>query len=144
MKIHTLIVTGILMMSGNYVNAMDLNIKVDNIDAKRGGNLIVMIFKETGFPKIHEDAIFTQIKSIQNTIQDFVFSVDLEELSVKVLHDENGDGKVTKNWTGIYPSEGLGFTNGQKVSLTGPPKYKYSKVTKEQFRDGLTISVRYP
>ncbi|NOY72665.1 MAG: DUF2141 domain-containing protein [Gammaproteobacteria bacterium] len=138
------ILFGVFMISANNTWATDLKIKVNNIDIKRGGNIIVMIFGEEGFPKKHEMAFFTQSKKLRNETMKFSFDVNMEELAVKVLHDENGDGKVSKNWTGIWPKEGLGFSNDQKISLKGAPKYNNSKLLKEQFKDGINISITYP
>lgn len=76
---------------------------------------------------------------------DFKFSIEEDEnIAIKIHHDENRDGKVTKNWTRIWPKEGLGFSNGQKLTLTGPPNFKKSKLSKEQLKAELIIAVRYP
>ncbi len=138
------ILYGAFMLSTNNAWATELKIKVNNIDIKRGGNIIVMIFGEEGFPKKHEMAFLTQSKKSQHETIGFSFDVNMEALAVKVLHDENGDGKVTKNWTGIWPKEGLGFSNNQKISLKGAPKYKNSRLLKEQLNDGINISIIYP
>ncbi len=132
------------MLTANAAFATELRVTVNNIDIDRGGQLIVMIFGQKGFPKDHKQAIHYQTQtSLQSTMR-FTFDVSMEELAIKILHDENKDGKVTKNWTGIYPKEGLGFSNGQKVGLTGPPKYKYSKLSKEQLMNETIISIIYP
>lgn len=144
MKVLSVILWGMMMLTSNCSLASELKIKVNNINVSRGGNIIVMIFAETGFPKIHEKALFVRTQSAQQEVTEFKFDIALDELAVKVLHDENEDGKVTKNWTGIYPKEGLGFSNDQKIGLTGPPKYKYSKLLREQFKDGLNIPIIYP
>jgi len=138
------ILYGVFMLSTDNAWATELKIKVNNIDIKRGGNIIVMIFSEEGFPKKHEMALFTQSKKSLYETMEFSFDVNMEALAVKVLHDENGDEKVTKNWTGIWPKEGLGFSNDQKISLKGAPKYKNSKLLKEQLNDGINISIIYP
>jgi len=132
------------MLWASSVWATEFNVKVNNIDVKRGGNIIVMIFSEEGFPKRHKLALLSQTKHLSHETMGFVFDVDTDELAVKVLHDDNGDGKVTKNWTGIWPKEGLGFSNDQKISLKGAPKYEYSKLLKRQFKGGINISIRYP
>jgi len=146
MKTLLFILLGVggIMVNANSSFATELKIRVSNIDVKRGGDIIVMIFAEDGFPKMHEKAHFIQTKNALQETMDFRFDLKMHEFAVKVLHDENGDGKVTKNWTGIYPKEGLGFSNGQRVSIKGAPKYKKSKVLKEQINDGLNISIRYP
>ncbi len=139
-----IILCGFFMLSANSVWAVKLKVKVSNIDVERDGNIIVMIFTEEGFPKKHELAFLTQAKPSLYETMEFIFDVEIEELAVKVLHDENGDGKVTKNWTGIWPREGLGFSNDQKISLKGAPKYKNSKLLRGQFKDEINISITYP
>ena len=131
-------------MTTNNAIATELNVTVNNVDVERGGQVIVMVFAEPGFPKVHDQAVFYAAQDLLQPVMEFSFQVALEELAVKVLHDENKDGKVTKNWTGIYPKEGLGFSNQQRVRLTGPPKYRYSKLSRQQFKNGLDISIRYP
>ncbi len=141
----TIILWGSIVMTNTTIaQATEIKINVTGINVKRGGNIIVMLFGEKGFPKIHKKALAAQTKPATKNTLKFNFTLNSNELAVKVLHDENGDGKVTKNWTGIIPKEGLGFSNGQRISITGPPTYKKSKLFKEQFKTGLNISIRYP
>jgi len=136
-----------MLTSTNIAQATEIKINVTNINVKRGGNIIVMLFGEKGFPKIHKQALAAQTIRATKNILAFSFTLKIiknDELAVKVLHDENGDGKVTKNWTGIIPKEGLGFSNGQRIGITGPPTYKKSKLGKEQFKASLNIPVKYP
>ena len=133
---------GVLIMGSTI--AKDVTVKVVGVDVKRGGNLIVMLFSETGFPKNHEDAQHLTTVKVNEPEMVFSFNTELEELAIKVLHDENENGEVTKNWTGIMPAEGLGFSNDQKIGLTGPPSYKKSKVTIKNQVSQLSITLRYP
>lgn len=145
MKIQLLLLWGSIIMSiTNISHATEVNIEVSGVDINRSGSIIVMIFTEDGFPKKHDKALLIQSDSELRETMEFEFDINIEEMAVKVLHDENNDGKVTKNWTGIYPKDGLGFSNEQKVSLSGAPIYKNSKLSKEEFEDGLTISILYP
>jgi uncharacterized protein (DUF2141 family) len=88
----------------------------------------------------------SQIKGATSKNLKFVFKVDntVDELAIKVFHDEDGNGKVSKNWTGIYPKEGLGFSNKQKLGTFGPPSYDKSKLSKKEFLKILNISLLYP
>lgn len=145
MKIQLLLSWGIIIMSiTNISQATEINIEVSGVDINRGGSIVVMIFTEDGFPKKHDKALLTQSDSELRETMEFEFDINVEEIAVKVLHDENNDGKVTKNWTGIYPKDGLGFSNEQKVSLIAAPIYNNSKLSKEEFEGGLTISILYP
>ncbi len=145
MKVRFIILWGsIMMLNADILQAAEININVTGIDIKRGGHIIVMIFGENGFPKNHEKALMVQKEDVLQKEMIFTFDLSIQEMAVKVLHDENKDGKVSKNWTGIYPKEGLGFSNGQRVSMTGPPLYIKSKLSRDQFHSGLNISMRYP
>ncbi len=125
-------------------NQTTFKIEVTNIDVSRGGNISVMVFTEKGFPKNHDKAVLMQTQETKHKTTSFLFTTDIKTLAIKIHHDEDSDGKVTKNWTGIWPKEGLGFSNNQKVNLLGAPKYKKSKLSYEQFKDGLNIPVLYP
>lgn len=139
------ILWGIMMMAAtNSASATELKVKVNNIEIKRGGAITVMVFGAAGFPKKHAEAIEIKTNNVLSETMTFSFDLDIDELAVKVLHDENEDGKVTKNWTGIYPKEGLGFSNDQKIGMTGPPRYKKSKLSRDVFKNELVIAVIYP
>jgi len=135
-----------MIMSIVSLNGTELNIRVDNIDTKKGGNLSVYIFGKNGYPKVHKDALLHQIIKVEKNSENFIFEIEnnIKDLSIKVHHDENSDGKVSKNWTGIYPKEGLGFSKKQEVVMFGPPNYEDSKLTLEEFREKINISLIYP
>jgi len=122
----------------------EIHLNITGVDVKRGGDLVVMIFSKEGFPKNHNDALLTQSSSQLDKNMMFTFNLNSPEYAIKVWHDENGDGKVTKNWTGIYPKEGLGFSNQQQVTLTGPPKYNKSKLTFADYQGEINITIIYP
>ncbi len=119
-------------------------IRVSGIETERGGNIMIFTFGKNGYPKKHDKALQVQTVKAIKTEMTFRFSLDLDEIAVKVLHDEDENGKVTKNSFGIYPAEGLGFSKGQRVKTFGPPKFKRSKVTKDEYLKGLEIKIRYP
>lgn len=144
MKRSLMIIWNLMLLATNSAFATELKVTVNNIDVSRGGQILVLVFGREGFPIDHNQAMFSQTQDSLQSMMVFTFDVDMDELAVKVLHDENRDGKLTKNWTGIYPKEGLGFSNDQKISLTGPPKYKPAKLSKEQYRHGIEILVSYP
>ena len=137
------ILLGAFMLFTSPTFATELTITVTNIDTSRGGNIVVMIYGEEGFPKDHAMTLLTATKKVLSNTMLFTFLINQPEAAIKVLHDENGDGKVTKNWTGIYPKDGLGFSNGQKIGLTGVPNYSKSKVRFVAPQSEATISIRY-
>ncbi|TQV89857.1 DUF2141 domain-containing protein [Aliikangiella coralliicola] len=130
-------------MLSSPILAKDLTIRVSDIDVTRPGNIMVMLYSKDGYPKNHAKAVSTQNKPAENKTLEFIFNVDISEFAIKVLHDENMDGKVSKNWTGFIPAEGLGFSNGAKLNF-GPPSFKKSKLELSEAEDVINISVIYP
>jgi len=121
-----------------------ITFQVTEIDVERGGNLMVFIFAKSGFPKNHKKALHQQTRTVDAPTMNFQFDLTEDEIAIKVLHDEDMDGKVTKNWTGVWPKEGLGFSNKQKISLAGPPGFQRSKIQKDQLSQIPPIAIRYP
>ena len=137
-----LLMIGAIIMSQSIL-AKSLTVNVSNIDVSKGGNLIVFLFTESGFPKNHQQAITQSTQKVSHSKQQFVFQHDLQHFAVKVLHDENGDGKVTKNWTGIYPHDGLVFSNQQTLGMFGPPNFSQCKVIATETQT-QSLSLKYP
>ncbi|WP_370981149.1 DUF2141 domain-containing protein [Agaribacterium sp. ZY112] len=133
---------GVTLMS-QPVKADKVQIEINNIDTGRSGLLRVMLFAEDGFPKNHQKAIFTQsIGSDKSTVSVLFFDIP-DSFAIKVLHDENEDGKVSKNWTGILPKEGLAFSNGARIRF-GPPSFKSARIERKNMTVPVSINMIYP
>ena len=142
LKLLSTVLLGIFMTA----EAEELKLNISNINVKKGGNIAVYLFVDKeGYPKVHKEAKFFQIKKVANINMEFKFELpeDIKNVAVKVHHDINSDGKVTKNWTGIIPKDGLGFSNGQELSIKGVPSYDNSKLTKKDFTKVEEIKIRY-
>lgn len=133
-----------LSMGSAMAKEKEVTVSIEGIEVERGGNILLLVFSQVGFPKQHEQALqlITVKADTENKLLSFI--TEREELALKVLHDEDENGKVTKNWTGILPAEGLGFSNNQKITLTGPPGYKKAKVSISDNSSVFSIQLRYP
>lgn len=134
--------TGIL--AGGFAMASSITVVINGIDVRRGGEVIVFLFEKDGFPKDHSKAIDKKVVTELSERIEVRFDGLPGEFALKVLHDEDRNGEVTKYWTGIIPREGLGFSNGQRLALTGPPKYEHAFLKADEAPSPIEISVRYP
>ena len=123
--------------------AEQITVRVNGVDTNRGGRLLIMLYQQDGFPKDHSKALKMHSLLADTTEKVVTFEVQNNEYAIKVLHDEDQSGQVSKKWTGIIPSEGLGFSNGAKLSLKGPPSYKRAKMSINEHKQ-TTITMRYP
>ena len=135
--------SSLMLVQADMVKTQKVVVKVSNIEVTRGGDIIVFIFGKEGYPKVHDKALSMQRKSVSTNVMEFTFNIAVDEMAIKVLHDENGDGKVTKDWTGIMPKDGLGFSNNQRISITGLPTYKKSKLSIGDIKKEVEIALRY-
>jgi len=131
-----------LMLQSSNAMTSEFTLHISNIDDSRPGDIVVFLFSQEGFPKDHAKAITLQRQPANKKTLQFHFGVSLEIFAIKVLHDENGDGNVTKNWTGIFPREGLGFSNGATLGL-GPPSFKRSMLRRSELTNIIDIPLRY-
>lgn len=136
-----------LIPQGSFAQAQNISVEVSGIDVRRGGNLIVLIFAREEFPVKHEKALLSKTAQVSNERMGFTFHAPLPstaELAFKVLHDQDENNKVTKNWTGIWPAEGLGFSNGARMHAAGPPGFDDAKLSREQLMRGVRMNLTYP
>jgi len=122
------------------IKTIPFSLDINNIKHEKGGQIIVFVFLEEGFPKKHEKSFlkFTYAISGKKLAMD-INVPKKRDFAIKVLHDENMDERVTKNWTGIYPKDGLAFSNDAKIGF-GPPSFKESKInTKDGMNAVLSI-----
>lgn len=140
---NLLILTGVTLIMSQSLNAKEILVQVENVETKKAGNILVMLFEKDGFPKDHSKAIATKIIPVTTQSMQTKFDSVPDEFAIKVLHDEDESGAVTKNWTGFIPSEGLGFSNGAKLNF-GPPSFKKAKLNLSTISSPLKIKVIYP
>lgn len=87
------------------------------------GKIWVTVFRDAqGFPDDPSKAVRQQSVDIDpNTMSAQVTFKDLPQgtFAVSVLHDENGNGKMDKNFVGM-PKEGYGASNNPKKKKRAP------------------------
>lgn len=146
-KHFSLILTGfllsILTSPALAMESKPLTLNVVNIDTSRGGLLHVFVFTQDGFPTRHERAFKTYVGPVTGDTHTLVVSVPTDQsFALKVHHDQDGDYKVTKNWLGILPIEGLGFSSGAKVAF-GPPSFDDAHMAYPDTAQ-VTVPITYP
>ena len=119
------------------------NIFLKNIDVHRPGQIRILVFLESGFPKDHSKAIHSS--TVNPDKSEMIISVKVpshQKFAIKVLHDEDMSVKVTKSWTGYLPKEGLDFSAGVTI-LGGVPTFRKAKIMFIE-NEVIKVSMRYP
>ena len=60
--------------------------------------------------------------------------------AVRLFHDENGNGKMDRNFLGI-PKEAYAFSNNVRVKIGKPPKFEDAKFELKTERMTITITI---
>lgn len=119
-----------------------MTLTVEGIEPARGGEVHVYVFLGQGFPIKHEKAVKRYRFEVTTATYSLPIEVPDVPFAIKVHHDEDRSGGVTKNWTGVLPAEGLGFSSGARMGL-GPPSFKEAAMNRPESGVG-SVSVRYP
>jgi uncharacterized protein (DUF2141 family) len=118
-----------------------LTIKVTDL-RNHNGQLIFGVFRAgDGFPTQREKSVDWQIKPADANTVVFTASLPPGRYGASVLHDENKNGKMDKNFAGI-PVEGYGVTNNPKPSFRAAT-FEESRFTLPPEGVSLTIRVQY-
>ena len=134
-----------LMIFVSEVHAMEwqkMQLQVNEIEPDRGGNISIYVFLEEGFPIKHDKAIKHYTTQATTVSHNIIIEVPNVPFAIKIHHDEDSSGDVTKNWTGFIPAEGLGFSSGAKLGF-GPPGFE-DAVMAHPDTGKVSVSIIYP
>jgi uncharacterized protein (DUF2141 family) len=115
----TLLINIILM---NVVNANELKVTFDDLRSDKGHLRYLVFNDENGFPDKPEKSVKQGELPSSSAKEGFSIDVPPGNYSVTVIHDEDSNGKLDKNFLGM-PKEGFGFSNDPRIFF-GPPSFK--------------------
>lgn len=133
----------ISVVSNNQIKEAGLSINITNLRNSKGHVLMSLYKDGKGYPNEPEKAF--RISKL--TIADNTSSVSIKGLpsgnyAIAILHDENDDSKMNKNFFGL-PKEGYGFSNNVMGAFGPPPLSKASVTYNANEKKNITIRVRY-
>jgi len=114
-------------------------LKVTGLRSEKG-QVKIAVFNSSekwlGEQPLYSSAINVDGQSVTWKINDVPYG----DYGVAVLHDENSNGKMDKNFAGI-PLEPYGFSNNVRVTL-GPPKWEKAKFAVKGSTTEVSIEVK--
>ncbi|MCX6230628.1 MAG: DUF2141 domain-containing protein [Bacteroidetes bacterium] len=123
-----------------YSQNRKITVNVSGFKSDKGKCLLYLYNNKKGFPTDADKAIHTSIGKILNGKSCIILNNIADgDYAISVIHDENDNGKLDKNFIGM-PKEGVGVSNNAKGSF-GPPSFKDSKfqLNKELLISNITI-----
>ncbi|WP_107038220.1 DUF2141 domain-containing protein [Brumimicrobium mesophilum] len=120
----------------------NLIIEVKGIKNEMGKVRFIVFSHPHGFPSSPEKAKYIAEGEINiNSSKIEIKNIPFGEYAVSVMHDENNDGKISKNFLGI-PQEGIGVSNDTK-STFGPPRFDQAKFKFTRDKQSIEINMQY-
>jgi len=121
-SIVTIMTILIFLTSTVYAQPGIVDLKVTQIDEKKGGNIKIGIYDSKGFSLFAK--VFAGIDiEVKGTSATYIFkNIPVGKYAIAIFQDSNVDGKLNKNIFGV-PKEPYGFSNN-KYGKFGPPKFK--------------------
>lgn len=114
-------------------------IKVTGLRSEKG-QVRIAVFNSSEKWLGEDPAYSSTINVDSHTVLWKINDVPYGDYGIAVLHDENRNGKMDKNFLGI-PLEPYGFSNNLKVTF-GPPKWEKSKFVVKGSTIEVTIEVK--
>jgi len=140
MKLKTVLFLACILLA-NPLPAATLDLTIDGFKNNTGQVLIYLYDKPGPFPVGFDKSIASWTIKIKNK-QAMTKLENIEDglYALAVIHDENGDGKLERNFIGV-PKEGVAASNNVRGNV-GPPSFeKASFKLKNHAR--LSITVHY-
>lgn len=142
----------LILLSGIYLTVSQLqaqnhgNIHIEVVGLKNNqGHVLVSLFREQdrkGFPDQAAAAYRTARVSIENLKAQVHFeTLPHGTYAVAILHDENDNGQMDKNFLGI-PTEGFGFSQNVRPRL-GAPSFRQAAFQLDRRSKTLRIEALY-
>jgi uncharacterized protein (DUF2141 family) len=102
---------------------IDLKIEVNKFRSNKGEVIFLLYDREGSFPDKELKSYYKIIiGKITNNFSDVTFTqIPKGKYAVKIIHDENMNGKIDKGF--FLPVEGIGFSNYQSIGLTNIPSF---------------------
>lgn len=120
MKLTLIYIYCLSLFLQDYGNAHSITITIHHIRNNKGTILVNLYKKAEGFPSDRSKAIMVKKIKAKSPFVEITFdAVSGGTYAIAVMHDENDNGKMDKNFLGI-PTEGYCVSNNAKGFMSAP------------------------
>jgi len=121
--------------------AGDLTVKIDNVRNDQGSVLAALYDSEASYMQQPSARATFKVKAALGEVEYVFHDLPAGKYALSVFHDENGNGKLDKNFLGI-PKEGYGFSKGAS-GRSGPPTFGQAAFDFDGAPQSITITLHY-
>ena len=114
------------LSSGTAVTA-EVIVTVSGVRGAEGSIACALFADADGFLKAGRQAAGRRVAATEGSVVLAFEDVPPGDYAIAAYHDENDDGRLDVSALGV-PTEGLAFSNGQRVGAFGPPSFDAAKI----------------
>jgi uncharacterized protein (DUF2141 family) len=118
-----------------------LNVHVDGFRNQKGEAGLSIFNSADGWPENNDKALQHGPHPFTGTATIITLQIPPGRYAVAILHDENSNHKMDRNFIGI-PKEGFGFSNNPHAFLT-PPSFDTAAISVACPTTEITIHLKY-
>jgi uncharacterized protein (DUF2141 family) len=119
-----------------------LVVSVSGVQPRTGAVMVALFDGRTPFPSFSGQVAARRVAVAAETTTEAVFDdVPYGRYAVAVFYDRNNNGRLDMR-LGAIPLEPLGFSNGARIGLFGPPAYKDAAFDLASKERSIRIAVR--
>ena len=122
--LRTIFFSGLIFLYSSKIIAADITVRIDN--PPESGSVALVLFDSANTFGDLRDPSRVDIHPLDGRDKYLIEDVEAGEYALMVYYDENGNGRMDKNFIGI-PTEPLGFSNRYRPK--GPPAYERAAFT---------------
>ncbi|MCB0409209.1 MAG: DUF2141 domain-containing protein [Flavobacteriales bacterium] len=117
----------LLSFTNRNTNTINLTVEVHELRNNKGLVQFALYNKNGTIPDENFEKYYQIGKTtIKGNAAQFVFkNLPKGTYAVNILHDEDKDGEIDKGW--VLPTEGIGFSNINKIGIGNKPNFKKAK-----------------
>ena len=122
-------------------SAGDLTVNVSGARNDKGMIVAAIFSSKEGFPKEGQQYAGFRAKATASNLSVTFHDLPTGTYAVTAFHDENGDGKLDRDATGI-PTEGYGVSNDAR-ELLSPPYWDKASFAMGAESKTITVKIEY-
>ena len=120
-----------------YAQTSKVILVIENVNAKKGGDVSTGIFIEENFLKIGRQTYGKAVAVNASTMEILYENIPAGDYAFVAFQDFDRNNKLKTNFVG-YPKEPVGFSNNAKI-VFGPPSFDDAKI---RIAAGMVVRIK--
>lgn len=96
----------------SFLCAGELKLNISGVKSDRGGEILIFLYQEENWMKIDSAAISVPLSHGRSEYNVVLNEMNEGKYAIRVIHDEDGDGKLNMKWFPPGPLRGTVFRRG--------------------------------